>query len=78
VAKTVKILELLVEIEPLRPAVEMLTTVGAAHIVVTAERIHAGFGKASALAELFENRAGPPVKMRVNDVHGKLPCCLPT
>jgi hypothetical protein len=77
VAKTFQILELLVEIEPFRPAVEMLTTVGAAHVVVTAVRIHSGFGKTSALTELFENRAGPPVKMRVNDLHRKLPCCLP-
>src|SRR5215469_10232122 len=69
-AEPVHVLELLVEIEPLGPAVDRVAAAGAAPIAVAAASIGRGLGKVRALAELLQDRAGPPVKMRVDDVHG--------
>ena len=66
------VFELLVEIEPLGPAVEMLAAVGTAPIIVAAARIDPRVGEILALAQLVENRPGPPMEMRVDDVHGAL------
>ena len=70
--RLVHVFELLVEIEPLGPGVEMLAGVGAAPIVVAAARIDPRVGEILALAQLVENRPGPPMEMRVDDVHGAL------
>ncbi len=66
--------ELLVEIEPFGPAIEMGTGIGRAVIVVSAGLVHIGAGKLrlGALTQLVEDRAGPPVKMGINDVHGSV------
>ena len=71
VAEAVHVFELLVEIEPLGPGVEMLAAGVAAHVVVAAALVDARLGEVLALAELLENRAGPPMKMRIDDVHGR-------
>ena len=69
VAEAVHVFELLVEIEPLGPGVEMLAGVGAAHVVVAAALVDPALGVLGALAELLEDRARPPVKVGVDDVH---------
>ena len=74
VAEAVHVFELLVEIEPLGPGVEMLAGLGPAHVVVAAALVDPSLGEILALAELFENRAGPPMEMRVDDMHGMMSC----
>jgi hypothetical protein len=74
VAEAVHVFELLVEIEPLRPGIEMLAAGGSAHVVVAAALVDPGLGEFAALAQLVENRAGPPMEMRVDDVHGTTSC----
>jgi hypothetical protein len=74
VTEAVHVFELLVEIEPLGPGVQMLAGLGAAHVVVAATLVDPGRGEPLPLAELFENRAGPPMEMRVDNVHGMLSC----
>src|SRR5262249_17327310 len=70
VAEAVHAFELLVEIEPLGPAVEVLAAVGAPHVIVAAAPIDPRAGVVLAPGELVENRPGPPMEMRVDDVHG--------
>ena len=72
VAEARHVLELLVEIEPLGPGIEMRAAAGAPHVVVAAALVDFGLGEILALAELVENRPGPPVEMRIDDVHGAL------
>src|SRR6185369_12431331 len=72
-AEAVHVFELLVEIEPLGPAVEMLAAVGAASVVVATARVDAGARVVPALAKLVENGSRPPMEMRVDDVHGGCP-----
>ena len=62
-------LELFVEIKPLRPAVQMCAAAGAALIVVAAPLIALGAGILFALAQALEDGARPPVEMRIDDVH---------
>src|ERR1700736_3125210 len=73
VSEPVHVFKLLVEIEPFGPAVEMLSTARAPHVVVAALPVDLGTGIFLAPAKLVENGSGPPMEMRVNDVHG-YPC----
>src|SRR5579862_5545163 len=66
------IFELLVEIEPFRPGIEMLAAVRATQIIVAAAVVRARSREISALAQLVENRPRPPVEMRIDNVHGAL------
>ena len=50
----------------------MLTAVRSAHVVIAAALIDARFRKFSAFTQFVENRAGPPMEMRIDDVHGAL------
>src|SRR5262249_16890353 len=67
----VHVFELLVEIEPFGPAVEELAGVGAPHVIVAAALVDSRARIVLALAELVENRPGPPMEMRIDDVHGR-------
>jgi hypothetical protein len=50
----------------------MLAARGAAHIVVATALIDPRFREILTLAQLVENRPGPPMKMRIDDVHERL------
>ena len=71
-AEAVHMLELLVEVEPLGPAVDRLAELGAAPIAVATTVVGRGTGKILALAELLENRPRPPMKMRIDNMHARL------
>ena len=73
VAEAVHVFELLVEIEPLGPAVEMSAAACTARVVVAALAVHRGPRVVLALAQLVEDRARPPMKMRIDDVHAEVP-----
>src|SRR4029077_19244463 len=72
VAKARHVFELLVEIEPFGPGVEMAAGALPAKIAVATLVVDARLGKILALAQPVENRPGPPMEMRVDDVHGAL------
>jgi len=71
-AEAVHVFERLVEVEPLGPGVEVATAALPAVIAVTALVVDVGLGEILAFAQLVENRSGPPMEMRVDDVHGAL------
>src|SRR5258708_1458543 len=72
-AEAIHMLELLVEVEPLGPAVDRLAAAGAAPVAVAAAGIALGPGKVRALAKLIQDRPGPPMEMRVDYVHDRAP-----
>ena len=74
VAEPVHVRELLVEIEPIGPAVEVRAGAVAAPVVVTAVGVAPSAWESLPLAKLVEHRARPPMEMGVDDVHGFLPC----
>ncbi len=77
VAEAVHVFELLVEIEPLGPGVQVLTGIGAAHVVVAAALVDLAPRVVLPRAELVENRARPPMEMGIDDVHGAQSCKRP-
>ena len=72
-AEPVHVLELLVEIEPLGPAVDRQAAAGAALIAVAAAGVGRGARKVLALAELLQDRPGPPMEMGIDNVHDGAP-----
>src|SRR5262249_38210200 len=72
-AEPVHMLELLVEVEPLGPAVEDVIAALLAQIGVAAAVVALRARKAFALAQPLRDRARPPVEMRIDDVHGAVP-----
>src|SRR5262249_37512223 len=70
VAEAVHVRELLVEVEPFLPAVEVGAALGAAPVVVAAARIRHRPRIALAPGERLENGWRPPVEVRIDDVHG--------
>ena len=50
----------------------MLAAVLPAHVVIAAALVDARFWKIVTLTQSVEDRAGPPMEMQINDVHGAL------
>src|SRR5215467_3202784 len=67
--QTIHVLELPVEVEPLRPGVQRWAPL-TSHIVVSAAAIRFGVRVAAPLAELLKDLFRPPVEMGVDDPHG--------
>jgi hypothetical protein len=53
----------------------MLTAVRTPHVVVAAFVVDPRCRITLAFAKALENRPGPPMEMRVDNVHGKVSCC---